>query len=169
MKLNEDEQLKDITEEYTKGMKVFAKREYSNALKLFDTTIEKYKDTEYFSVSEIKTRVKVYRTICHSQLNPVEIQLETDEDYLNEGVFSLNAGKYDRAIELFDELENRKYKDLYLDYLLSIAYLKKDDIETCLKHLKKCIKKDNFFKIIAYNEPDFEKIFDHDEFRSIVE
>jgi tetratricopeptide (TPR) repeat protein len=169
MKLSEDKQLKEITGEYTKGMKVFAKREYAEALKLFDASIEKYKDTEFFSVSGIRTRVKVYRNICHSQLNPVEIKLETDEDYLNEGVFNLNAGNYDRALELLNELENRKYKDLYLDYLLSIVYLKKDDSETCLKHLKKCIKKDNFFKIIAYNEPDFAIMFDLDEFRSIVE
>ena len=168
-KQNADAVLKEVKEEYTKGMEAFAKREYSGALKLFDTIIDKYKDTEFFSVAEIQTRAKVYRNICHSQMNPVEIKLETDEDYLNEGVFSLNAGNYDRALELFNELENRKYKDLYLSYLLSIVYLKKDDIETCLKHLKKCIKKDNFFKIIAYNEPDFAKIFEEEEFRSIVE
>lgn len=169
MKLSEDVQLKNITEEYTQGMKVFAKREYAEAFKLLEATIEKYNDTDYFSVSEIQACAKVYRNICHSQLNPVEIQLETDEDYLNEGVFNLNAGNYNRALELFNELENRKYKDLYLNYLFSIAYLKRSDIETCLKHLKKCIKKDNYFKIIAYNEPDFARIFDHDEFRSIVE
>lgn len=169
MKLNEDVQLKEITREYAKGMEVFAKRKYADALKLFDASIKKYEDTEFFSVSGIQTREKVYRNICHSQLNPVKIKLETDEDYLNEGIFNLNAGNYDRALELFSELENRKYNDLYLNYLLSITYLKQDDVETCLKHLKKCIKKDNFFKIIAYNEPDFAKIFDRDAFRSIVE
>lgn len=167
--MKEDELLQEITAEYTEGMKIFAKRDYVAALKAFDAIIEKYKDTEFFSVSEIQTRAKVYKNICYSHLNPETIKIESDEDYLNEGVFNLNAGHYNRAIELFTELENRKYKDLYLDYLFSIAYLKKGDTETSLKHLKKCIKKDNFFKIIAFNEPDFARVFDHDEFRSIVE
>lgn len=167
--MKEEDQLKEITAEYTKGMKIFAKRDYTAALKAFDAIIEKYKDNEFFSVSEVQTRAKVYKTICYSQLNPETITIETDEDYLNRGVFNLNAGNSDKAIELFTELENRKYKDLYLDYLFSIAYLKKGEIETSLKHLKKCIKKDNFFKIIAFNEPDFAKIFDNDEFRSLVE
>lgn len=169
MKLNEDEQLENITGEYTNVMQVFAKREYAKSLELFDKIIEKYKDMEFFSVSEIQTRAKVYKNICLSQLNPVEIELESDDDYLNECVFSLNAGNYDRALELLTELENRKYKDLYLNYLFSIVYLKKEDIKACLKNLKKCIKKDNFYKIIAYNEPDFARLYDNGEFRELVE
>lgn len=167
--MKEKEQLKVITAEYTKGMRMFAKKDYAAALKILDEITEKHKDTEFFSVSEIQTRAKVFRNICQSQINHETIEVETDEDYLNQGVFNLNAGNYDRAIELFTELENRKYKDLYLDYLFSIAYLKKDEIETSLQYLKKCIKKDNFFKIIAFNEPDFAQIFDNEEFRSLVE
>jgi hypothetical protein len=31
------------------------------------------------------------------------------------------------------------------------------------------IKSDEFFKIIAYNEPDFEPMFEYDEFTAMVE
>lgn len=169
MKLVEDEQLKNITDEYSDAMQIFVKREYTNALTAFEKIIEKYKDTEFFSVAEVQTRAKVYRNICYSQLNPIAIKLETDEDYVNESVFNINAGNYDKAIELLTELENRKYKDLHLNYLFAISYLKKEDVENSLKHLKKCIKKDNFYKIMAYNEVDFTSLFDNKEFRSLVE
>ncbi|MCI0470079.1 MAG: hypothetical protein L0Y73_00300 [Candidatus Aminicenantes bacterium] len=169
MKLVEDEQLKNITDEYTAAIDVFVKREYANALAVFEKIIEKYKETEFFSVAEIQTRAKVYRNICRSQIEPISIKLETDEDYINESVFNINAGYYDRAIELLTELENRKYKDLYLNYLFALSYLKKDDVENSLKHLKKCIKKDNYFKIMAYNDVDFSSLLDNKEFRSLVE
>jgi tetratricopeptide (TPR) repeat protein len=167
--MNEAEQLKQITGEYIKGMQIFAKRDYEIAFKALGEITEKYKDSEFVSVAEIRTRITVYKNICYFQLNPEKTKIETDEDYLNEGVFSLNAGNYDRAIELFTELENRKYKDFYLNYLFSLAYLKKNDVETSLKYLKKCIKQDSFFKIIAYNEPDFGVLFDDETFRSLVE
>ena len=169
MEKKEAKALKEITAELTKGVQVFSKRTYPQALKIFDTIIEKHKDTDFFSVAEIQTKAKVYRTICYSRLNPVEITLENDEDYLNNGVFYLNAGDYEKAGELFQELENRKYKDPYLNYLFSIVYMKQKDKETSIKFLRKCIKKDSFYKIIAYNEPDFGAMFDNSQFRSLVE
>ncbi len=168
MKLHEEKELANITNEFSKGVELFARKEFTKALEVFDELIEKYKDTEYYSIAEIQTRSKVYKTICEAQLNPVEIKLETDDDYLNQGIFNLNAGDYNQALKLFHQLEGRGYKDSYLNYLLSIVYLRKRDLDSCLKQLKKCIKKDNFYKTIAYNEPDFEEIFDHEEFQTIV-
>ena len=50
-----------------------------------------------------------------------------------------------------------------------MVYLKKGDTETCLMYLQKAIKTDGFFKIIAYNEPDFEPMFENDDFTRMVE
>ena len=36
-------------------------------------------------------------------------------------------------------------------------------------YLKKAIKSDEFFKVVAYNEPDFEHMFENDEFTAMVE
>lgn len=169
MEKSEEKELKEITAEFTKGVQVFSERKYPEALKMFDAIIEKYEDSEFFSTAEVHAKAKVYRAICDSQLNPVELKLETDEDYLNNGVFYLNAGNYEKAGELFETLENRKYKDPYLHYLFSIVYMKQKDQENALKFLKKCIKKDSFYKTIAYNEPDFFEMFENSQFRSLVE
>lgn len=168
MKLHEEKELKKITDEFTKGVELFTKKECKKALEIFDDIIEKYKDTEYYSIAEVQARSKVYKTICESRLNPVTLKLESDEDFLNQGILNLNSGNYDEALKLFLELEEKGYKDPYLTYLLSILYLKKEDEGKSLKYLKKCIKKDDYYKVIAYNEPDFSEIFDKEEFQKTV-
>ena len=169
MKLNEEKQLKQITDEFSKAVQIFNKKEYKKAIEMFDKIIEQFEDSEYYSVLEIQTRSKMYKNISNARVNPVRIKLTSDEDYLNEGIYNLNAGNLDRALELFSHLEKSKYKDPYLSYLFSLTYLKKEEIETSLGYLKKCIDKDDFYKVIAYNEPDFSTLFENEDFLSMIE
>jgi tetratricopeptide (TPR) repeat protein len=168
MELKEEKQLEAIYNEFTEAMQVFSKRDYTKALTAFENIIERYKDSEYYSVLEIQTRSKVYMNICSAQLNPVKAELENDEDYLNEGVYMLNAGKYDKALALLEHLEPKNFKNSYVNYLLSIVYLKKREAQKSLEYLKKAVKENRDFKIIAHNDPDFDELFDNDAFFSIV-
>jgi len=169
MELSEDKQLKIITEEFTKGVALFRARDYQQAFNIFNRIIEEYKDSQYYSVLEIQSRSKFYQMLCQAQLNPVKTDDWDDEDYLYDGIFHLNAGTPDKALERFRYLEEKKYYHPNLDYLLSLTHLKKGDNQTCLMYLQKAIQSDEFFKIIAYNEPDFESMFEHEEFTKLVE
>jgi len=169
MELSEEKQLKSITEEFTKGVAFFRKRECQQAFEIFNRTIEEYKDSQYYSVLEIQSRSKFYKMLCQARLYPVKTDDWDDDDYLNDGIFHLNAGDLDKAQERFNYLEEKKFSHPNLGYLLSLVHLKKGDIETCLMYLKKAIKSDEFFKVVAYNEPDFEPMFDNDEFTGMVE
>ena len=169
MKLNEEKQLKQITNEFTNAIQLFNKKEYKKAIECFDQIGTKYEDSEYYSVLEIQTRSKVYKNISEAQLHPVKIKINSEEDYLQEGIFSLNAGNLDKALELFNHLEENKYADPYLYYLTSIVYLKKEDVESALDYLKKSIDKDDFYKILAYNESDFSHLFENETFMSMIE
>ena len=169
MELREEKQLKSITEEFTKGVALFRKREYRQTFEIFNRITEEYKDSQFYSVIEIQNRSKFYRALCHARLNPVKTDGWEDDEYLNDGIFHLNAGNPDTALERFKYLEEKKYSHPTLDYLLSLVHLKKNDNETCLMYLKKAIKSDGFFKVVAYNEPDFEPMFENDEFTGMVE
>lgn len=169
MELTEEKQLKNITEKFTKGVALFRERECQQAFEIFNRIIEEYKDSQYYSVVEIQNRSKFYKMLCEAKLNPVKTDDWDDEDYLHDGIFHLNAGNADKALERFKYLEEKKYYHSNLDYLLSLAHLKKGDKETCLMYLKRAIKTDEFFKVIAYNEPDFEHMFEYDAFTAIVE
>lgn len=169
MELSEENQLKSITEEFTKGVALFRERECQKAFEIFNRIIEEYKDSQYYSVLEIQSRSKFYKMLCEARLNPVNTEGWDDEDYLYDGIFHLNTGNPDKALERFKYLEEKKYNNPNLNYLLSLVYLKKGDNETCLMYLKMAIEAEEFFKTIAYNEPDFESMFEKDEFLELVE
>jgi predicted Zn-dependent protease len=169
MKLKEEKELQTITGEFGKALQLFHKKSYHKADAAFKQIIETYKDSEFYSVLEIQTRVKVYHTITQAQLHPLTIKLETMQDYVWEGVYQLNAGNTDKALELFSHAEKENHKDAYLYYLMAAAYLKKEDTANTLRYVEKCLKKDACYKVIVYNEPDFEPLLQNQDFLNLVE
>ncbi len=169
MELKEEKELTKAIEEFTAAVKIFQTKDYEKAISAFEGIIEHYEDSEYYSVLEIHGRANVYKNICQSQLNPVKVELNSDENYLNEGIFNLNAGNLDRALELLEPLVKKGYQEAYANYLLSLVYLKKREIDTAMDYLRKAVGKDSCYKIIAHNEPDFEDIFENETFFAIIE
>jgi len=169
MELKEEKELDKIAEVFTEAMQTFSKKDFEKAHDAFDSIIEHYKDSEYYSVLEIQARSKVYKNICHAQLHPKEVELKTPADFLNEAVFNLNAGKPEKARKYLDQMEKKNADMAYVNYLYSLVYLKLVDIPKTLEHLKKAVAIDSFFKIIAHNEPDFDRMFDNEEFSAILE
>ena len=169
MDLNEEKELKKASDELTEAVKVFRTKDYEKAGNAFESIAEQYKNSEYYSVLEIQARARVYKNICYTQLHPLKVKCTSEEDFLSEGIFNLNLKNFDKAQELFEAIGKKKYKESYVNYLLSIVYLKKKDIPASLEHLKKAVKKDESYRIIAHNEPDFDELFDNEEFISIVQ
>ncbi|MCP4150131.1 MAG: hypothetical protein GY757_20455 [bacterium] len=167
--LNEEKLLKEIVNVFTAAVKIFTQKDYQKASKSFESIIVKYKDSPYYSILEIHARAKVYKNVCDSRLNPVKIALENDEDYLMEGIFNLNCGKYDLALEHFTHLEESKYKEAFVAYLKSLTFLKKEEFETSLEFIGKAIELDPYYKVIAHNEPDFDALFENEEFVALIE
>jgi len=169
MKLKEEKELQTITGEYEKALQLFQKKSYHKANAAFKQIIETYKDSEFYSVLEIQTRAKVHSAITQAQLHPATIKLETMQDYIWEGVYQLNAGNTDKALELFSHAEKENNKDAYLYYLMAATYLKKEDTANSLRYVEKCLKKDASYKVIVYNEPDFELLLQNQDFLNLVE
>ena len=140
MELSEEKQLANITEEFTRGIGLFRKRECQQSLDVFNRIVEEYKDSQYYSVLEIQGRSKIYKTLCEARLHPVKLELEEEEDYLFDGIYNLNAKKLDIALERFHFLEEKKYKPAYVSYLKSLVYLKKR--ESYFKRIAVDLQKD---------------------------
>jgi tetratricopeptide (TPR) repeat protein len=169
MKLKEEKELQAITEEYEKALQLFQKKSFSKAGDAFKKIIETNKDSEFYSVLEIQTRAKVYLSMARTQTHPVTINLESAQDYVWEGVYQLNAGNVDKALELLLHAEKNNYRDAYLYSLMAAAYLRKDDMLNALRYVEKCLKKDEQYKVIIYNEPDFEPLLQNQDFLKLVE
>lgn len=168
IELNEERELKEVINAFTQAVKVFNQKDYRKAGDAFGAIAEKYKNSEYYSVLETQGRAKVYQKICQSQAEPFTIELNSDEDYLQEGIFNLNAGKYPRAIELLSHLEGKEFQKNYVHYLLGIAYHKNSQTEAALTHLKKAVDADSSYKLIMFNEPDFDNLHENEEFLHLV-
>jgi predicted Zn-dependent protease len=169
MKLKEEKELQTITGEYEKALQLFHKKSYHKAEAAFKQIIDTYKDSEFYSVLEIQTRVKVHYAITQAQLHPVTLKLDSSEDFVWEGVYQLNAGNIDKALELFNRAEKENYKDAYLFFLIAVAHLKKEDMDGSLRYVEKCVKKDAAYKVILYNEPDFAPLLQNQDFLNLVE
>ena len=169
MEVSEERELKRVVAEYEKGLGLLRKHQYTEALPVFENILTECKDSAYYSVVEIENRSRVYKKVCEAQLNPVVIELKTPEDFLYNGVYQLNSGNPDLALERFKHLQEINFADPYLDYLFSLGYLKKGEKENCLSYLKSAIEKDGAYKIIAHNEPDFDPVFEDQDFVTLFE
>lgn len=169
MELQDDGDLKEIVDDFTAAIQIFRTKDYEKAGAAFDGIREKYKDSIHRNVLEVHARAVAYQEICDGQLNPVKVKLDADEDYLNEGIFNLNAGDFGKAKEHLEYLEGKDFQKAYVEYLLSAVHLKRGDVETALGYLKKAVERDAFYKIIAHNEPDFEALFENEEFVGLIE
>jgi tetratricopeptide (TPR) repeat protein len=169
MKLKEEKELQSISEEYEKALHLFLKKSYAKAGEIFARIVESYKDSEFYSVLEIQTRAKVYQSITHAQTHPLKIKLENAQDHIWEGAFQLNAGDVAKALEHFAYAEKSNCRDAYLYYLMAAAYLRQEDTAGALRYIEKCLKKDESYKVIIYNEPDFEPLQQNPDFLKLVE
>ncbi|HDP93788.1 MAG TPA: hypothetical protein ENN40_00280 [Candidatus Aminicenantes bacterium] len=167
-KLSEEKELKAITQRFSEAVAAFTRKDFAAARQQFMDIIESFRNSEHYSVLEISGRSNVYLRMVDAQLNPQKIELKTAEDVLNEGVYQLNAGQIDRALELLTGLARNAEKKPYVDFLMAIAYKRKGDLVSTFEHLKSCIEKDEHYKVIAFNEPDFESLLEKREFIDLV-
>jgi tetratricopeptide (TPR) repeat protein len=169
MKLTEEKELQTITEEFGAALAVFHKRQYAQAEKTLAAVIEQYKDSESFSVQEIHARCQAYRTMCLARLNPVTVMLTGKDDYVAQATYLLNADQPEESLELLEKVEKDGQSDGRTHFLTALVYSRLDDQENLLVHLKKAIAADPHFKVMAFNDPDFEIYHSDPDFLKLVE
>ncbi|HNX96536.1 MAG TPA: hypothetical protein PKK12_02555 [Candidatus Aminicenantes bacterium] len=169
MKLKEEKEIQQITDEFAKAMAVFSKHDYAKARGLFDTIVENYRNSDSYSVQEIHARAKVYLSIVESRLHPVKVELKTREDFLWEATFQLNAGKLDQAATLFAKIAKESGDDPNYHFLTAILRHRLGDDELALTALAESIRLDKTFKVLAANEPDLTDLAENPQFLKLVE
>ncbi len=168
MKLKEDKEIQQITDEFAKAMAVFHKRDYAKAHDLFDAIGETYRLSDSYSVQEMHARAKVYLSIVDSHLNPVKIELKTREDILWEATFQLNAGKLDQAATLFARIAKESKDDANYHFLTAILQHKLGNDDQALQALAESVRLDKSFGVLAINEPDFAELAEDPRFLELL-
>lgn len=148
---------------YMQAIKTFRREDYPKACEQLSNFINKYSEEK-----ELCSRADVFLKICESRLDKKEEKLQDFEDYFLHAIYQLNAGKLEDALDLANKAEKKDPKQGKVHYLMATIYLKMDKLEEALESLKNAVQIDKFFKIMARNEADFEKIWQDKKFKVIT-
>jgi len=161
-KMQHDDYEKALNE-YMQAVKNFRKKDYPKACEQLKNFINKYSDER-----ELCSRADIYLKICEGHLDERTEILKDFEDYFLHAVYQLNAGELEDALDLAKKAEKKDPKQGKLHYLTASILLKMDKTEEALESLKKAVQIDKFFKIMARNETDFEKLWQDKKFKVIT-
>jgi len=148
---------------YNQAMKAFHKGDYTRAAGLLKEFLEKH-----VSEIELVDRAKVYLSICEGQKRTTEEKLKTSDDYYQFGIFKLNQGEYEESLKLLKKAAELKPKEGKFFYSMADCYCLMGKEDKCLDSLKKAIQLDKYFKILAQNERDFERLWEDKRFKLIT-
>jgi len=148
---------------YRQAVKTFRKKDYQKAYEQLQNFMNKFSDEK-----ELCARSDVYLKICEGQLEKRTEEPKDFEDYFLHSVFQFNSGKLEEALELAKKAEKKQPKQGKIHYLIANIYLKMDKVEEALESLKKAVHLDKFFKTLARNETDFEKLWKDKKFKVIT-
>lgn len=161
-KLKKDDYEKMLSA-YSRAMKPFHKGDYKKAAELLKDFIDKHPDEK-----EFVDRAHIYMEICKGRKVKEKIPLKTFDDYYQYSVYKINQGKFEEALKSLEKAREMKPKEGKVFYLMADAYCAKNDKEQCLEHLKKAIQLDDYFRVLAQNEADFEPLREDKKFKLII-
>ena len=148
---------------YGKAMKAFHKGDYKRAYEFLKVFLNKYKLEK-----ELVDRARIYLEICKGRQKKETMPLKTLDDYYQYSVYKINQGEYEESIELLKKALEKNPKDGKIYYLIASAFCLLEKTKECAENLSKAMEIDDFFKILAQNESDFEKLREDKEFRQIA-
>jgi tetratricopeptide (TPR) repeat protein len=149
---------------YEQAMKAFHKGDFEKAEELLSAFLEKDPDEK-----EVVDRARIYLSICLNKKEKKTVILKTFEDYYQNGVYKANQGKFEEAINLLEKAQKIEPKQGKIPYLMSLVSVQQDNIDETVTHLERAVKLDDYFKILAQNEIDFDNIKGDERFKAIVE
>jgi tetratricopeptide (TPR) repeat protein len=149
---------------FNKAMKYFHKGDFDKAEQSLKDFIKSHSEEK-----ELLDRAKLYLDIIQASREQESFSLKSFDDYYQYGVFRLNQGRYEEAIDLFKKANRKKAKQAKVYYAIANAYCLMDEKDKCIANLRKAMELDEFYGILAQNETDFDVYRGDEEFNSIFE
>ncbi len=154
---------KDELAAYSKSMKIFRKGDFQKAAGAIKEFLK-----EYPSEMELTDRANIYLNICEGRLNKDKIILKTFSDYYQYGVYKMNQGEFKESLKALEKAREKKPKEGKVFYLMANVFCLMEDEKKCLEYLKKAVKMDDFFGLLAQNETNFETFQENKKFNLIT-
>ena len=154
---------KPWAEEFSRGMELLYKQEYTKAIESFQNVAEAHPD-ELTLVDRCRTLIN----LCHQLRSRGRYKPQRFDDFYYLGVYHSNRGEYEVALKYFEEALKIQPKNEKIIYLKSSTYALLGDRHQAIENLRMAIKLEDANRIYARNDPDFESLYEEPEFQVLV-
>jgi len=145
------------------ALKAFNRHDFSAAKSGFEAIIEKFADQ-----AEIIARTRTYLVICEQRLARTPSAPRNVDGLYNQGVFELNRGNIEQAVELFERALKSEPRADHILYSLSAAYAHLQNIPKAIGTLTRAIAIRPVHRSRARGDLDFANLRDSEEFRQLT-
>jgi len=146
------------------AMKYFHKDDLDKAKQSLKDFVKSHSEEK-----ELLDRAKIYLAIIKQRETKDSMPLKSFEDYYQQGIFRLNQGRYEEAIDFFQEANKKKPNQGKVYYGIANAFCLMGEKDKCMANLRKAVSLDKFYAILAQNEADFSEFMEDEEFSSIFD
>jgi tetratricopeptide (TPR) repeat protein len=148
---------------FEQALRSFHRQEYAVACEAFKKIL-----ADFGNDVEVAPRARDYAAVCDQRMEKPKSPPKSSEAYYSQGVYELNAGRYEKAANLLERAAKMEPNSAYIIYSLAAAQAQLDDVDTALESLHKAIRLEESLKNRARRDTDFANLISIEEFRDLV-
>jgi len=148
---------------FEQALKSFHRQEYDVACDAFKRIFK-----EFGNEVEVAPRARDYMTVCEQRTEKPKSAPKSSEANYSQGVFELNAGRYQKAADLLEKAARMEPNSAYIIYSLAAAQAQLNDIDSAMDSLRRAIQLEESLRNRARRDSDFSNLMNDEEFRELV-
>lgn len=154
---------KPWAEEFSRGIKILYKKEYTKAIESFQKIAEAHPHE-----LTLVDRCRILINLCHQLQSRKRFKPQEFDEFYYLGIYHSNRGEYEEALKCFQEALIIQPENEKIIYLIASTYALIGDRHQAIENLKKAIKLEGTNRIYARYEPDFQSLYGEPEFKKLV-
>jgi hypothetical protein len=148
---------------FEQALKVFNRHDFSAARSAFESILDKFGDQ-----AEIVARARTYLTISEQRLARTPAVPRNPDALYDQGVFELNRGNAQLAIELFEKALKAEPRAAHVLYSLAAACARVNDQTKAIESLRRAISIQPVHRSHARRDLDFVSLRTNETFQQLV-
>jgi len=160
-KLQIDVQYLAAVKEFETAVRHLRKQRFGKAKEIFEKLASS-------PVREVAARSAVHLLFCEHKLGSPKAAAKSAEDWYSLGVFKLNAGRYEQAIESLSKADKMAPNREHIRYALAAAHAALGNAAVAIEHLKAAISFRPQNRAQARLDPEFKTLAEDPRFRQLT-
>ena len=158
---SEEMDSKEQTQWFDKGVALFHKRNFTQAMEMFEKAAKG-------PAPEVAHSAQMHLRMCERRLGRSQQSPQTGEDYYNYGVALMNRREMEQAEAMLRKAVGMDEKADHFHYGLALCAGLRGDVATAAKHLRRSIELQPGNRVAAKNDPEFHSIAQNPSLREIL-